>query len=294
MDLPEPLSSMLRSVYWGKYIKENVPIRVDSIQKSVPYLFVKREGVYKNIAIGIITEDRTDSFYLGSSKLDFDLCFTFNKLGIQGSSLKYNSSYPKYLAEYDIYNLPSEIYGEMMLANSFSWKLRKYVKYGDDIYVDLYKKHPQDDLNETIDNLIDLNKTDYLKIPVLHNDSTPLMILAGADKSLVLGNIMKKIINYYSVKEINHQSRYYYRKALSYANSPEKRKIIDDAIENNELTGFIAASNAYYNKKGEYNPMTAVDFHDMHKYMSNDKNNSSGGKKSKRNRKNKRKTRKHK
>jgi hypothetical protein len=291
MDLPEPLTSMLRSVYWDKYIKENIPIRV--IQKSVPYLFEKREGVYRNIAIGIITEDRTAYSFVDSSKLDFDWCFTFNKLGIQGSSFKYKNSYPKYLAEYYIYNLPSEIYGEMMLANSFSLKLRRYAKYGDE-YVERYKKHPLDDLNETIDNLIDLNKTDYLKIPVLHNDSTPLMILAGADKSLDLGNIMKKIINYYSVKELNHQSQYYYRKALNCANSPEKRKIIVDAIENNELTGFIATSNAYYNKKGEYNPMTAVDFHDMHKYMSNDKNNRSGGKKSKRNRKNKRKTRKHK
>lgn len=98
---------------------------------------------------------------------------------------------------------------------------------------------------------------------------------------------MAKIIKYYSVDEINYKNKYG-ETAMSRVNSPEKIKIIEDAITNNQLVSFIAASDKYYqdNDKDKYNKIGDDVFHDMRNYM--------GGKKSKQRRNRKRKTRKHK
>jgi hypothetical protein len=169
----------------------------------------------------------------------------------------------------------------MLLANSFVSKLHEITKYGGNV-----SAHELQILNATIDNLIALDKTDYLKISIFFSHLTPLIILAN--KPQQLNSIMAKIIKYYSVDEINYANKYG-ETAMSRANSQAKIKIIEDAITNNPLVGFIAASDKYYqdNDKDKYNKIGDDVFHDMRDYMG-------GKKKSKRRRNKNRKTRKHK
>jgi len=287
MDYPEPLSSMLRNYDWDRYIASHKPIPVNSVQKStVPYLVVKNASscvgtrCHRNASTKVIgfipivhgnkiIKTRVQDIY-------FDLSFTIDETGqLSRESPNFNNAV---LVGSNIYELPSEIREEMLLANLFASKLFDLAKYGNVAAPGLQK------LNAMIDNLIALGKTDYLKISMYASRITPLIIIAEKQQQ-ILNSIMEKIIKYYTIDEINYANKYG-ETAMSIVNSQAKKKIIEDGIKHNEFTDIIATSDAYYREKGEHNKIDDTVFHDMRSYM--------GGKKSKRKRNNKCKTRKQK
>ena len=291
MDFPEPLSDMLRNYDWDRYIASHAPIPVNSVQKStVPYLVIKNANgcvgsrcapTASTKVIGFIPivygnkiiKTQVDDIY-------FDLCFLIDETGqlSRESPNAHNAS----LVGSKIYELPSEIREEMLLANSFATHLYKSLKVG------TLTQEKYDMLNTAIDRLIELEKTDYLKISIFFSHLTPLMILASSlQQQNAVKHIIKRIIKYYSSGEIKYADKYG-NTALSEANTSQKIKIIEDAIKDSELRGVIYASNKYFNDKEKMpNQIDDTVFNDMREYIG-------GKKKSKQRRNKKRNTRKQK
>jgi hypothetical protein len=286
MDFPEPLSGMLRTFDWDAYIASHKPIHVNSVQTStVPYLVVKnasgciRCAPYK--VIGFISiMDRYNIMRTQENYIHFELCFSIDETGLL-SRKSPNANNISFVGSH-IYELPLEIREEMLLANSFVKHIYKYLKFG------TFTQEKYDILETAIDRLIELNKTDYLKISIIFSHTTPLIILASSlQQQNAVNHIIKRIIKYYSSGEIKYADKYG-NTALSEANTPEKIKIIEDAIKDSELRGVIYASNKYFNDKEKMpNQIDDTVFNDMREYIG-------GKKKSKRRRNKKRNTRKHK
>ena len=230
MDFPEPLSSMLRKYDWDAYIASHTPIPVDSVQEStVPYLVVKKNTsscVGKKCApptsikiIGFIfTVNRHSNkifpnTFVGNN-LKFELKFVINETGELSRDISELT-----LVGSNIYELPSEIREEMLLANSYVLKQYRTMFLTQESY---------DILQNVISRLIDLNKTDYLKIS-LYN-TTPLITLANLiDEPNASNSILKRIIKYYTLDEIKY-ANFIGDTALNQANTPQKIKTIKDAI----------------------------------------------------------------
>jgi hypothetical protein len=286
MDYPEPLSSMLRNYDWDNYITSHNPILVNSVQKStVPYLVVKNASGCVGSRCAPNASTKVIGFipivYGKKTQVNdiyFDLCFLIDETGelSRESPNAHNTS----LAGSHIYELPSEIREEMLLANSFAAHLYKSLKVG------TLTQEKYDMLNTAIDRLIELNKTDYLKISIFFSHITPLMILASSlQQQNAVNHIIKRIIKYYLPDEIKYADKYG-KTALSEANAPTKIKIIEDAIKDSELKNFIYASDKYFNdKKEKPNEINDTVFHDIGTFMG-------GKKKSKKRHNKKRKTRK--
>ncbi len=262
MDFPEPLSGMLRNFDWDAYLATAQPIPLRSIQRNAtPYLITNETGTIK--VIGFLIGDIYSNNLIPNNV--FDLHFAIDETG------NLSRTAPSVIHHAIAYVLPEIIRNEMILVNTIYYHLFAY------------NHMKQNQLIADIRHLVELNKTDYLKITYFASKSNLLLIVMSLYGMV---EVFKELIKHYSVEDLKYRNLHgetVLDHALS-SNLPVYAKIIEDSIKEKELENFL-----YVSKK---TGLTAENIDELSNYFINNKK---GGKtKSKRRRNNRRNTRKHK
>lgn len=236
MDYPEPLTSMLREYDWNSYIdainakKSLHKITIDEVQPVTEYYMLCKRA--NKVQFPIIIGNVSNIFRNidnGSSRpevtvgISTQIIFVIDK---NGQVTRKNPNFTKL----DVYKLPSDIENEMKLACSFMSRLSLMAN---PMYED------RNIINNYVNLIISANKFDYLKLT--DNKESPLMVATRLHQY----EIMKKIIQYYTVDEINHENRNHLTALMIANSSPNANlniprvKIIEDGLKNVQLTSII-------------------------------------------------------
>ncbi len=256
MEYPQPISDMLRTFDWDSYIDSQQPIKIrEIVNNSIPYLVVKISNNCTELEckstkiIGFIKESFRDTD-TRAANIWFNIQFTINDTGTLTRDMPIQSL----TKGSNVYALPEHIHNEMMLVNSFA------------SHIGTFNTNKYQQIFDTIDKLVNLNKTDYLKLTMYYSYDTPLMVLARTEHSAIL----KYVIKYYSLDELCYRDKHGHT-ALDYA-SNNNRNIIKDAIKRQKIMGIV------YPSVVANTGLTAENYMDLSEYIS-------GGKKTRHKRK---------
>lgn len=231
MEYPEPISSMLREFDWNTYMntteKMNKRQRTNNVTAGTEcYIFCNSKNKSKfPIIIGNIDRKWSDAEY--SNEIFFVVHANRN---ISRANIEWEE-------KMDVYELPPHIKQEMNLAVTFMHNLKTY--FGNNYTI--VSESRADRLMRLMNELISLDKIDYLKI--ISNQFSPLMVATGFHEY----DIMKKLIKYYTIDEINYMNRNR-QSALTIANNSSdvannipRVKIIEEGLKNATLKSIIYA-----------------------------------------------------